>query len=77
MKSNDEHKVKMCRLIKIQRFMKKVYKVIQEKRAVELQAKLLKAIVAFKTEKRKDFEIEAAEVIEKTYRKFCFRDQLN
>ena len=37
---------------------------------------MLSAIVAFKTEKRKDFETEAAEVIERTYRKHVFRDHL-
>ena len=34
------------------------------------------AIVAYKTEKRREFEVDAAVIIEKTYRKFVFRHQL-
>ena len=34
------------------------------------------AIIAYKTEKRKDYEMEAAEVIEQTYKKFMFRQRL-
>lgn len=56
--------------------MRKTYNRMQEKRAQEVQEKMLAAIVAFKTEKRKDFETEAAEVIERTYRKHVFRDHL-
>ena len=37
MQANDQMKVKKLRIIKIQRFMKKVYKKIQEKRADEFQ----------------------------------------
>lgn len=77
MKANDELLVKKVWLTRLQKYMKKTYYKIQKKRANEFQVKLQKAIVAFKTEKRKDFETEAAEVIEKTYRKHVFRDHLN
>lgn len=42
-----------------------------------MQKQLQQAIVAFKTEKRKDFEMDAAEIIEEIYRKHVFRDHLN
>jgi hypothetical protein len=39
--------------------------------------KLKAALVAFKTEKRKDFEMDAAKVIEEIYKKHKFRQELN
>lgn len=63
-------------MIRIQRFLKKVYKKIQEKRAKELNKKLLAAIVAYKTEKRREYEMDAAKVIESVYNKYLFRQHL-
>jgi hypothetical protein len=57
--------------------MKKAYKKLQKNRAEELQLKIQTAIVKFKTEKRKDFEKDAAYVIEEVYNKYVFREYMN
>jgi len=56
--------------------MKDCYKRIQAKRAKIVNQNIHDAIVAFKTEKRKDFETDAAEVIEEVYRKHVFREHM-
>lgn len=56
---------------------KSAYKRLQKTRADEVQKRFLEAIVLFKTEKRKDFETDAAVVIEEVYVKHVFREFLN
>lgn len=57
--------------------MKKWYTKIQINRADELQKKIHSALIEFKTEKRRDFEKDAAACIEEVYRKHVFREYLN
>lgn len=57
--------------------MKATYERMQQKRAKQFQEKLLDALIKFKTEKRKDFEMDAAEVIEHVYHRHVFREHLH
>ena len=57
--------------------MKASYQKLQKSRADEVQKRLLQSIVLFKTEKRKDFETDAAVIIEEVYVKHVFREYLN
>lgn len=49
---------------------------MQLKRAEEVQRKIQEAVIKFKTVKRRDYEQDAAEVIEEVYNKYLFRDHL-
>lgn len=57
--------------------MKDCYKRIQSKRAIDFHEKVMNAFVKFKTEKRKDFEMDAAVVIEHVYQRHVFREYLH
>ena len=49
---------------------------IIDKKAKLFFEKAQRAIVKFKTEKRKDYELKASQVLTDTYKKHMFRNQL-
>lgn len=64
-------------MLKVQTFMRKKRQEIIDKRAKIFYDKAIVALLKFKTEKRKDHEMKASQVITDTYRKHMFRMQLN
>jgi len=56
--------------------MKNKFEQLMEERALQFKQQATEAILAYKTEKRKDYETKAAKVLADVYKKKVFRDKL-